>query len=258
MKSGREPWWPAARKLLNRLFQVGRQPAFHTTEKLDVLRQITVLFHERNVLPSPAPFGGCPSDALIGSEIQHGYPELPQIVAKVSLHPFACFDDTGLAEARKLSGVPTIGIGEAAFHAAMLLGTKFSVVTTLSVSVPVIEENLKDYGLDSMCLKVRASDVPVLDLEIPGSDAQDKISKEISRSLSDEKPGAVVLGCAGMADLAAQFSQTHKVPVIDGVVAAVGLASGLVGASSPLCGTLHARHRDCSSRSSPHFRVRGR
>ena len=43
----------------------------------------------------------------------------------------ACFDDTGLAEARRLSGVPTIGIGEAAFHVAMLLGAKFSVVTTL-------------------------------------------------------------------------------------------------------------------------------
>jgi Asp/Glu/hydantoin racemase len=40
--------------------------------------------------------------------------------------------------------------------------------------------------------------------------------------------GAVVLGCAGMADLAAQFSQIHKVPVIDGFAAAVGLASSLV------------------------------
>jgi len=140
----------------------------------------------------------------------------------------ACFDDTGLAEARALSGVPTIGIGEAAFHAAMLLGAKFSVVTTLSVSVPVIKENLKNYGLDSMCLKVRASEVPVLDLEIPGSDAQGKISEEISLSLSCENPSAVVLGCAGMADLAAQFSKTHKIPVIDGVAAAVGLASGLV------------------------------
>ena len=140
----------------------------------------------------------------------------------------ACFDDTGLAEARKLSGIPTIGIGEAAFHAAMLLGARFSVVTTLSVSVPIIEENLKDYGLESMCLKVRASEVPVLDLEIPGSGAQGKVSNEISRSLSDEKPGAVVLGCAGMADLATQMSKVHKVPVIDGVAAAVGLATGLV------------------------------
>ena len=140
----------------------------------------------------------------------------------------ACFDDTGLAQARKLSGVPTIGIGEAAFHAAMLLGTKFSVVTTLSVSIPVIEENLETYGLGSMCLKVRASEVPVLDLELPESDARKKISNEIAVSLSEEKPGAVVLGCAGMADLTTQLSKFHKIPVIDGVTAAVGLAAGLV------------------------------
>ena len=140
----------------------------------------------------------------------------------------ACFDDTGLAEARRLSGVPTIGIGEAAFHAAMLLGAKFSVVTTLAISVPVIEENLRDYGLESACLKVRASEVEVLDLEIDGSSARDKISNEMACSLLEEQPGAVVLGCAGMADLAKQLSQIHNVPVIDGVASAVGLASGLV------------------------------
>jgi allantoin racemase len=140
----------------------------------------------------------------------------------------ACFDDTGLEAARQSSGVPTIGIGEAAFHAAMLLGSKFSVVTTLSVSVPIIEENLKNYGLDTMCLKVRASEVPVLDLEKPGSNARNKISDEIALSLQEENPDAVVLGCAGMADLAVQFSKAHGVPVIDGVAAAVGLAAGLV------------------------------
>ena len=113
----------------------------------------------------------------------------------------ACFDDTGLAEARRLSGVPTIGIGEAAFHVAMLLGAKFSVVTTLAISVPVIEENLRDYGLESACLKVRASEVEVLDLEIDGSSARDKISNEMACSLREEQPGALVLGCAGMACL---------------------------------------------------------
>lgn len=139
----------------------------------------------------------------------------------------ACFDDTGLAEARSLIDIPIIGIGEAAFHAAMMLGTKFSVVTTLSVSIPIIEENLVNYGLDSMCLKVRASEVPVLDLEVAGSDAQQKISNEISQSLKEEQPSALVLGCAGMADLSKQLSDTHNIPVIDGVSVAVGFASTL-------------------------------
>ncbi|MAC79825.1 MAG: Asp/Glu/hydantoin racemase [Rhodobacteraceae bacterium] len=141
----------------------------------------------------------------------------------------ACFDDTALAQARRITDMPVIGIGEAGYHAAILMGKKFTVVTTLSVSVPVLEQNLVDYGLASHCLKVRASEVPVLDLEKPGSDAREKISAEIARAIAEEGAGAIVLGCAGMADLAADLSRDHGVPVIDGVAAATGLARTLIG-----------------------------
>ena len=83
----------------------------------------------------------------------------------------ACFDDTGLDAARCATSAPVIGIGEAAFHIATLIAGKFSVVTTLARSVPAIEHNLSKYGLSSRCAKVRASDVAVLDLEEPGSEA---------------------------------------------------------------------------------------
>jgi allantoin racemase len=140
----------------------------------------------------------------------------------------ACFDDTGLAEARAIVPVPVLGIGEAAFHAAMMLGHRYSVVTTLSVSVPVIAANIRDYGLASHCLKVRASEVPVLELERPGSGARDQISSEIAEAIATDGASAIVLGCAGMADLAADLSATHGVPVIDGVAAACGFATTLV------------------------------
>jgi allantoin racemase len=141
----------------------------------------------------------------------------------------ACFDDTALAEARALSTVPVIGIGEAAFHAAMMLGARYSVVTTLSVSVPVIEANLLAYGISGSCIRVRASEVAVLDLERPGSAAEDKVSDEIARALAEDNARAIVLGCAGMADLAARLSVRHGVPVIDGVAAACGMACVLAG-----------------------------
>lgn len=144
----------------------------------------------------------------------------------------ACFDDTALAEARTRVAIPVIGIGEAGYHAAILMGKKFSVVTTLSVSIPVLEKNLADYGLASHCLKVRASEVPVLDLEKEGSDAREKISAEIARAIAEDGAGAIVLGCAGMADLAAALSDQHGVPVIDGVAAATGFARTLVGLSN--------------------------
>lgn len=140
----------------------------------------------------------------------------------------ACFDDTGLDAARCLMDVPVVGIGEAGFHMASLVSNKFGVVTTLARSVSAIEHNLVKYGLMARCAGVRASDIPVLKLEDPTSNARQQISDEIQRSLEEDGADAIVLGCAGMTDLAHSLQQQHGVPVIDGVVAAVKLVEGLI------------------------------
>ena len=142
----------------------------------------------------------------------------------VSAHIIACFDDTGLEAARCISPAPVIGIGEAAFHLASMLGHRFSVVTTLSRSIAAIENNLLKYGLSGRCAKVRACEVPVLSLDDPASDAAARIGAEIELAKHQDRAEAIVLGCAGMADLAAHLSKRHGLPVIDGVASAVKLA----------------------------------
>ena len=139
----------------------------------------------------------------------------------------ACFDDTGLDAARCILNAPVVGIGEAAFHMASLIAPRFSVVTTLSRSISPIEHNLVKYGLASRCARVRAAEVAVLDLEDPASDAYAHISNEIRAALKEDRAEAIVLGCAGMTDLAARLSKEHSVPVIDGVGAAVKLIESL-------------------------------
>ena len=142
-------------------------------------------------------------------------------------HVIACFDDTGLDAARALAKAPVVGIGEAAFHLASLLCHRFTVVTTLARSIPVIENNLMRYGLDRRCARVRATDIPVLALDDPTSNARARIGDEVARALDEDGADAIVLGCAGMADLAASLSAEFGVPVVDGVAAAVVLAEGL-------------------------------
>jgi len=140
----------------------------------------------------------------------------------------ACFDDTGLDAVRCVSNKPVVGIGEAAYHLAAMLSNKFSVVTTLARSVPALEHNLVRYGLASRCAKVRASEVPVLELEKPHSDARQKISDEVSSAITEDHAEAIVLGCAGMTDFAQSLSDEHGLPVLDGVVSAVGLCETMV------------------------------
>ncbi|WP_295046669.1 aspartate/glutamate racemase family protein [uncultured Paracoccus sp.] len=140
----------------------------------------------------------------------------------------ACFDDTGLDAARCLTDKPVVGIGEAAYHMASMIANRFSVVTTLARSVPALEHNLHRYGLWARCARVRSSEVAVLELEEPGSDASSRISAEIARAIAEDRAEAIVLGCAGMTDLAGRLSAEHGVPVLDGVSCAVALCESMV------------------------------
>jgi allantoin racemase len=149
--------------------------------------------------------------------------------AGVDAHVLACFDDCGLEAARCAAAAPVIGIGEAAFHVASLLGHRFSVITTLARSIAAIETNLLKYGLDRRCGRVRAVEVPVLALDDPASGAVARIAAEIERAKAEDGAEVIVLGCAGMADLAARLSAAHGIPVVDGVAAAVKLAEALAG-----------------------------
>lgn len=142
----------------------------------------------------------------------------------------ACFDDPGIAACREIATGPVLGICEAAVKAASMLATSFSVVTTLPRSVPVIEHLIHGYGLSHQCRRVRSAAIPVLALEEPGSNARMKIRDEILRAIEEDHCEAVVLGCAGMADLTHWLSEETGIPVIDGVSIATRMIEALVGA----------------------------
>lgn len=144
-------------------------------------------------------------------------------------HVIACFGDPGLLAARELSAAPVLGIAEAAMHAASFLATRFSIVTTLSRTKVIAEHLVRNYGMEHHCSKVRAVDVAVLDLDKPEANVRGILLAECQAALRDDGAGAIVLGCAGMADLAHDLSTELGVPVIDGVAAAVRFAEALVG-----------------------------
>ncbi len=155
---------------------------------------------------------------------------IPGLLAEIQRHRdadaivIACFDDTGLDAARCMVDVPVIGIGEAAYHTACMIGARFSVITTLSRSVPGLEDNLKRYGLSARCAKVRATDIPVLKLEEQDPGTLDKLRASIQTAIHEDQCDTIVLGCAGMADLMEQLSKEFGLPVIDGVSCAVAFA----------------------------------
>jgi allantoin racemase len=140
----------------------------------------------------------------------------------------ACFGDPGLLAARELTRAPVIGIAEAAFHLATLIATRFSVVTTLGRTAIVAEHLLANYGFAHHCRRVRAAEIPVLDLEHDPGAALRRIVEEAKRAKAEDGIGAIVLGCGGMADLSDEIAAAVGLPVVEGVTAAVKLAEALV------------------------------
>jgi allantoin racemase len=139
----------------------------------------------------------------------------------------ACFGDPGLDAARELTAAPVVGIAEAAMHAACLVGRAFSVVTTLERTAGRAHDLAARYVAAGACRGVYACDIPVLSLESdPG--VRKRVVDLARAALETDGSDVIVLGCAGMADLAADVSVELGVPVIDGVGAATLLVQSLV------------------------------
>ncbi|TQC50613.1 Asp/Glu racemase [Rhodococcus sp. WS4] len=154
-------------------------------------------------------------------EIAHGEE------AGVDGYVIACFGDPGLDAARELASGPVLGIAEAAMHAASFLGRGFSVVTTLGRTRGRAWELAERYGMQRFCLGVHACEIAVLDLD-RDPDSVKVITEACRVALDEDGSDAIVLGCAGMADLCAVISAELGVPVVDGVAAATLMVQSLV------------------------------
>jgi allantoin racemase len=139
----------------------------------------------------------------------------------------ACFGDPGLDAAREVLTGPVLGIAEAAFHAAAMLATGFSVVTTMTRTCVIAERLVQRYGFERSCRGIHGTDIPVLDLEAVSGETVDRIEAAARHALAADRSEAIVLGCAGMAALCRELTSRLGVPVIDGVAVAVKFAEGL-------------------------------
>jgi allantoin racemase len=145
----------------------------------------------------------------------------------VDAHIIACFGDPALDAAREIASVPVIGIAGAAFQLASLIGHRFGVVTTMTRTLPATEYLLQRYGYLHLCSGVRATDIPVLDLENISDDIYLALKVECEKAIQIDGAESIVLGCAGMSDLTKRLSEELEVPIVDGVAAAVKLAESL-------------------------------
>lgn len=144
-----------------------------------------------------------------------------------------CMGDPGLAAAREAVSIPVFGPGEAAMHAAAMMGHKFSFVTVLDSVRPLVERNAMTYGVSSKMASIRVVDVPVLDIEENANQLVDKLFDQSLQAVKLEHVDTIILGCTGFLGIAEKLEERLKqegygVPVINPIPVTAVLAAAFV------------------------------
>ncbi|MCP4542020.1 MAG: Asp/Glu/hydantoin racemase [Chloroflexi bacterium] len=137
----------------------------------------------------------------------------------------ACQDDPNLDAMKEMTDKPVVGIAEASMKIASMLGHKFSIVSTSRTSIPNHEVQARKYHLQDALASVRAPGD-----DMAGCSDEEKYMWAAQTAVQEDMAEVIVLGCAGMADLARRMSEQLGVPVLDGVVCGLTIVTGLVRA----------------------------
>ena len=135
----------------------------------------------------------------------------------------ACHDDPNLDVMKEITRKPVVGIAEASMKIASMLGHRFSVLTTSEHSIPIKEALARKYHLQDVLVSVRAP----REESIEKSDEL-KYMETAQSSINEDMAEVLVLGCAGMTGLDKHLEEKLGIPVLDGIVCALIIASGLV------------------------------
>lgn len=126
--------------------------------------------------------------------------------------------DSGVRALRSRLSIPVLGPGEAAFHMAMALGKRFSILTMWRAWIPLYEKTLTEYGLWDRVASIRHIDTrpDVTDL-LAGKEEMifEALRAEALRAIEDDGADVVVLGSTTMHQSAAWLARRLPVPVIN-------------------------------------------
>lgn len=148
---------------------------------------------------------------------------------KVDAYLIACFGDPGLYEAREITDVPVMGVGEASILMAALLGYKFSIITILRRTIAAVGEQLERIGMKKRCASIKYTEEGVLDIEENKNQAKESLVSLSKEAIEEDGAEVICLGCAGMSGMDKEIEKVTGAPTIDPVVAGVKITEAVIG-----------------------------
>jgi allantoin racemase len=157
----------------------------------------------------------------------------------------ASFGDTGLDAVRAQTSVPVVGIAQAAYAMASVLGPRMAIVSFAPVMAEALRKTALGYGHGD-----RLAAMHMVTGETWGDpgEIQETLAPQLlalcQHSAQVDGVSSIVLGGGPLAGLAARLQEAVPVPLIDGTTAAIATLRVALGAApktaAPILPALHA------------------
>lgn len=132
----------------------------------------------------------------------------------------ACFGDPGLFALKEVAKVPLVGIAEASFSMALLLGYKFSIIAASQKAQPMMEQLVQSYGLENRVASVETLNLPIKEF-LHNKELLQVALLNSGRRAINKGAEVLILGCAGMTMLGDETERILGLPVINPIKAGV-------------------------------------
>ena len=149
---------------------------------------------------------------------------------EASAFVLACYSDPGLSVCREATSKPVFGIAECGVLTALARADSFGVIAIRSRSIRRHLRYLRQMALIDRLAGERPLEMSVAESG-SGADTLDRLSAVGTALRDDDRAGAIVLGCAGMARHRRPLQAALGIPVVDPTQAAVAMAIGALAAT---------------------------
>jgi allantoin racemase len=138
----------------------------------------------------------------------------------------AGFSDVGVDAMKEILDIPVLGIAEAAYHVAALLGHRFAVLTGTSKWTPPKHDYVKALGVESKVVSFRSYS------EWDENDSHEalraKLIKVARAAIKEDGAEVVILGGGPLVGYGKEIEKDLGIPVIDPTLAALKLMEGFI------------------------------
>ena len=167
----------------------------------------------------------------------------------------SAFGDPGVWAAKEMLDIPVIGVSEAAFHVARMLGRRYAIVCMTPRLRTWYVECAHEHGLADGLVAARYLPTPVDDVTRAAQDLSDAVLDQCRAAVEEDEAEVVIIGGGPLAGLAHRLAPHVSVPLVDGIACAVRLVEALagLGLAAPRSGSFARPEPKPSKGLSPHL-----